>query len=46
MSWVRVEKELEELGSSSAETLLGMACVDGAELSVLDSGNTRVTRAI
>jgi hypothetical protein len=39
-----VEKELEELGRSSAEALLGRACREGAELIVLDSGNTRVTR--
>jgi hypothetical protein len=41
-----VEKELEELGRSSAETLMGTAFCEGAELMVLDSGKTRVTRAI
>jgi hypothetical protein len=45
VSCERVEKELEELGRSSAETLLGTACCEGAELMVLDSGNTSVTRA-
>jgi hypothetical protein len=40
-----VEKELEELGRSSAETFLGTACCDGAELTALDSGNTSVIRA-
>jgi hypothetical protein len=40
-----VEKELEELGRSSAEALLGKASREGAELIVLDSGNTRVTKA-
>jgi hypothetical protein len=45
VSCERVEKELEELGSSSAETLLGTAFCEGAELMVLDSGKTSVTRA-
>jgi hypothetical protein len=45
VSWEKVEKELEELGRSSAETLLGTDCCEGAELRVLDSGKTRVTRA-
>jgi hypothetical protein len=46
VSCERVEKELDELGSSSAETLLGRAYCEGAELMMLDSGKTRVTRAI
>ena len=41
-----VEKELEELGSSFAETLLGTAYCEGAELMVLESGKTSVTTAI
>jgi hypothetical protein len=45
VSWEKVEKELDELGRSSAETLLGTDCCEGAELMVLDSGKTRVTRA-
>jgi hypothetical protein len=45
VSCERVEKELEEVGRSSAETLLGTACCEGAELMVLVSGKTRVTRA-
>jgi hypothetical protein len=40
-----VEKELDELGMSSAETLLGTACCEGAELMMLVSGKTRVTSA-
>ena len=45
VSWEKVEKELDELGRSSAETLLGTDCCEGAELMMLDSGKTRVTRA-
>jgi hypothetical protein len=45
VSCEKVEKELEELGRSLAETLLGTDCCEGAELMVLDSGKTRVTRA-
>lgn len=40
-----VENELDELGRSEADTLLGTAFCDGALLMALDSGNTRVTRA-
>jgi hypothetical protein len=40
-----VEKELDELGSRLADTLLGSALLDGALLGVLDSGKTRVKRA-
>jgi hypothetical protein len=46
VSCERVEKELEEVGRSSAETLLGTACCEGAELMVLVSGKTSVTKAI
>lgn len=40
----KAENELEELGRSSAETLLGAASLEGA--CELDSGKTRVMRAI
>lgn len=45
VSCKKVEKELEELGRSSTETLLGTAFCEGAELMELDSGKTSVTRA-
>jgi hypothetical protein len=41
-----VEKELEELGRRTAEMLLGTLFCEGAELMELDSGNTRVIRAV
>lgn len=41
-----VKKELEELGRSVAEMLLGILLSEGAELIELESGKTRVTRAI
>ena len=40
-----VEKELNELGSSMEDRLAGREFCEGAELTALDSGNTRVTKA-
>lgn len=40
-----VENELNELGSSMEDRLAGREFCEGAELTALDSGNTRVTKA-
>jgi hypothetical protein len=45
VSCEKVAKVLCELGRSSAEILRVTDCCEGAELTVLDSGKTRVIRA-